>query len=636
MYCRNAYITLLALSGAISCNRQPRPQAERIAILRFENLGSDVSTDWMGRALSEIVTTEVTGSPGADVASANRIHSFNQTLGIRPISAPGISAERTLAMAAGANRIGYGTYAVRDGRLQAQLSIEDVHTGKMTQTVMSSAPADDVIGVASGLSRAIAKDTAAYGTRDLRALHSWVNALESGDAARTGQSLEEAIAADPDFGPPYRLLAQWKAQSQDRAGSVTLLEQALSRGDRIPAGERARMAIELANLREDVAGRQRALAELLKLEPRDAPSWRLLGETAVNRRDYAVAIQAFQKSLEIEPEDANTWNQLGYAAARTGDLTAAMSALHRYEQLRPAEANPLDSQGDVNLMAGRLREAEGFYLQAARKNAAFPNSPDTFKAAMARLMTGDIAGADGIAKQYTDARRAANDPVVEYFEAEWSWVTGRRKQGYEKLAAFAQSAAANARLKDTAARAYAELAIWSLILKDRAAADQNVQKSVPLAGPSSAALVILARFLAQPAVSASDWTARADQLFPNASQGAFKETALAYALLLAKEYQPASLILKQMYDRVGPNSEENIPVLLAWTWLETGHAKEAAALLRPNPIPPLSGPGPLVSLYFPRIYQLRALVAEQDGKQDEARTNQRLFQTLSGPEPAQN
>ena len=47
----------------------------------------------------------------------------------------------------------------------------------------------------------------------------------------------------------------------------------------------------------------------------------------------------------------------------------------------------------------------------------------------------------------------------------------------------------------------------------------------------------------------------------------------------------------------------------------------------------LAGPGPLVSLYFPRIYYLRALEAERDGKPEVARANYRLFLTLSGSDP---
>ena len=44
--------------------------------------------------------------------------------------------------------------------------------------------------------------------------------------------LNVATAADPDFAPPYRLLAELKVQRQDRAGALATVEQALARGNR--------------------------------------------------------------------------------------------------------------------------------------------------------------------------------------------------------------------------------------------------------------------------------------------------------------------------------------------------------------------------------------------------------------------
>jgi len=38
------------------------------------------------------------------------------------------------------------------------------------------------------------------------------------------------------------------------------------------------------------------------------------------------------------------------------------------------------------------------------------------------------------------------------------------------------------------------------------------------------------------------------------------------------------------------------------------------------------------SLYFPRIFYLRAVVAEKEGKADQAQENWRIFQALSGPD----
>jgi hypothetical protein len=76
-----------------------------------------------------------------------------------------------------------------------------------------------------------------------------------------------------------------------------------------------------------------------------------------------------------------------------------------------------------------------------------------------------------------------------------------------------------------------------------------------------------------------------------------------------------------------------LPVLLAWADVETGHVAEAAALLRSNPSLSEVGLNWATPLYFPRIFYLRAVVAEKQGKPEEARENWRIFRALSGPDP---
>ena len=631
MFCRFRWFLPLAALLLAACARQPAgPLVERIAILRFENLGAGVSGDWMGRAFSEVITTELAGAPGVYAIPSSRLHGLDRVFGPRPVSVPGISAERTLAFASGATRLGYGEYSVRGGRLSARLTIEDPRTGKMVK--LFSAAADDVFVVASELARQISTRVAPYGTNSVPALKAYMAAEESATTAATAQNLEQAIAADPDFGPPYRLLAELDAQRQDRAAADALLGQALARAGAMPPAERARLELEAANLHGDSAARKSALTTLVALEPNDATTWNSLAELCMSRREYQQAVQAYRKLVQVEPEDVGALNQLGYAAAYAGSLDTALEALRRYQALRPAEANPLDSQGDVNLLAGRLPQAESLYLQAAKKDPNSESGGDLWKAAMARLMSGDVAGADTLFQQYIKAREAAKDPVVEYRQAEWSWISGRRKSACQRIEAFARGAE-NGPLREIASRAYSQLAVWSLVMGDRTAAAQLAQKGTLLAGPSSAGAAMVARFLTEPPASSPEWSVRAERLFPNAAEDSLKDFALVYALLLDKQFQPASLLLKQLYDGANPSADPGLPVLLAWTCLETGRANDAAPLLRFNPIPSASGASMFAAFDFPRIYYLRGLLAEQQGKPGEARANYQLFRQLSGADP---
>jgi Flp pilus assembly protein TadD len=623
---------LAACLAALSCSRRaPGPGFERIAILRFENLSSDDSIDWMGRAFSEIISRELAAAPGLYAIPFERLHSLDASFGNRPPGAPGISAERGLAMAAGATRLGYGEYTVLAGRLQAQLTIEDLPTGKVTSVISASAAANNPVDAASALARQISSRATPYLTRSSAALSAYVSALESQDFAVRGQRLQEAMAADPGFAPPYYLLAQALIQRRDRAGALALFDQALSRGAAMPELERARIAFEAATVRGDNAGAQKSLAAWARLAPNDPVVWRFAGQAAMNRHDFAQSVAAYQKGLAVEPEDASVLNQLGYAAAYAGDLDTATRALQRYGALRPADVNPLDSLGDVNLLLGRLREAENFYLQAVKKDPAFQGGGEFFKAAVARLMTGDVNGADALAKQFLDARAAAKDPLADFHKAQWAWISGRRKGAYDQLAAFARAAETGP--PEAAAQAYSQLALWSVALGNRSDAALMAQKAVTLARPASAAWAAVARFVAQPSASAAEWSARAGRSFPDPAQKSLRDSALAYALLADKDFQAASLVLKPMYDATNPTADDSLAVLLAWAYIETGKPKEAAALLRFNPVPAATGVKPFAVFYFPRLFYLRGRIAALAGNRDQAQAQFRLFRQLSGDEP---
>jgi tetratricopeptide (TPR) repeat protein len=609
------------------------PQSSQgLAILRFENLSATSADDWMGRALSEVLAAELSGAPGLIVIPSAQFHALDRQFGVRPISAPGISTERTDAMAAGATRLGYGDYSVRAGRLSARLTIEDAKTGKMTQVISVSTAANNVLDAATDMARRISARIAPYATHNLECLKAYCEAVESHNASDTAASLGRAIAADPDFGPPYRMLAEFEAQHGDRTSAMEVISRAIARGDAIVPVERARIAVVAADLRADAAARQAALVTLAKLESGNPRTWELLAGLAMSRHDYKQSEDAYRRAVELEPENGSLLNEFGYAAAYAGDPDAGFAALRRYRQLQPNNPNAIDSLGDLNFLSGRMREAEALYLEANQKGPNFFNTGpggDLFKAAMARAMTGNIAGADELEKQFIDARAAIHDPSAPSRQLDWLWLTGRRKQAYAQLQAEAAAAERESQ-KPAASHAYAQLALWSLMAGDRAAALELAQKAAAQSTPATATVALVARFLAQPSASPEEWNTRVDRFVPNPAQSSLRDQMLAFALLLDGKIKAAAAPLQRIYDSTGVATNEGLPVLLAWTHLENGDAPAAAQLLKLNPVPPIAGVDTFMPLYFPRIFELRGKLAQKNGKPDEAGSNLELFSKLSG------
>lgn len=632
MYCKPGAARSMALAGCLmawGCAHRPAsPQPERLAVLRFENLGADTALDWEGRALAETITGDLTGVPGLYAIPNSRIRALGLSLGARPAGAPGISTEQTEALGSAANRLGYGEYWTLHGRLEARLTIRDPRAHRAIAVYTASAAAGDVLGVAAALARRISPRAGRYSTSNEQALKEFVQALDGTDRTVREADANLAMAADPNYGPAYRLAAEL-ALPHDRDLALQILDRGMARANGMAAPDRARLEVESAELRRDTAASQTALVKLARLDAGDPAVWRALAETAFNRRDYKQAVEAFQQSLAVEPEDATALNQLGYAEAYAGDLAAGVRALRRYQASRPAEANPLDSLGDIYLVRGRFKEAEDFYQQAVKKDPNFLGGGEWYKAAMARLMTGDVGGADSLARRFLDARSAAHDPSAPLEEAGWQWISGRRKQAYAALEGVAQTAGSGPQ-RQVASRACSQLAIWSLMLGDRAAAQQMALKAAALADPLTGPEAVVARFLTLGPMTAQEWQQEADKLAPNAAQHGIKEFALAHALLLGKQFGPALEVLRGVYNEGNSTQDESLPVLLAWALIETSDDKDAAPLLEPNPIPAPTGVGPFTSFYFPRLFFLRGELAARQGKADEAKADYKLFVQLSG------
>src|ERR1700722_14903541 len=136
-----------------NCTR-PNGLSPRLAVLRFENLSGDPALDWMGRGFSEIISGELEGSPQRYVIQWRALHSLDAALGKRPAAAPGISAERTEALAAGADEILYGDFSVVRGLLRATVTQEDTVRRKTVRVISATGPlGDGIFPVAGALAR---------------------------------------------------------------------------------------------------------------------------------------------------------------------------------------------------------------------------------------------------------------------------------------------------------------------------------------------------------------------------------------------------------------------------------------------------------------------------------------------------
>jgi tetratricopeptide (TPR) repeat protein len=606
------------------------PTLQRLTVLRFENLSGDTSLDWMGRAAPEVVAFELTGAKALHVVTLGALHGLDRVLGPRPSGAPGISTEVSEAMAAGATRVLYGQISLTRERLHIDGTLYDTGTQRVERRIEADGPAaGGILLLADSLVKQLGGGVRPFDTRSEIALREYVQAIEGTDAPTINGKLASALAADPNFGAPYLSQARLAIGQRNTAEAERILTVARGRGDAVAELDRVRLAAVAASIHNNPSEVVSALEGLARLTPSDPALYRELAQADLNRRQYSAGVASYQKAAALQPDDALLWNQLAYSQIYAGDLAGALQSLARYAKLRPADANPLDSTGDAYYAFGRFAEAEKNYKDAEAKDPNFAANGSLLKAAYALLAIGDLAGADAVFDQYAQARVKAKDATIEYRRAEWEYLTGRRKAALDHLEALASGAGKDS--ADRASQAYCQLAVWSLCLGDRARARAFAGKAAASAGPASAGLAAVVRFLCDAPPSSAALTQQADRLFPDARLAIVKNLATTYALLFARDFTAAAPLLQDALDHSAPTPEESLPVLLAWTRIETKQGQEAARLLARYPAPNAAAVDVFKPLFYPRIFFLKAEVLRQSGQREEAAKNYRLFLQLSGP-----
>jgi len=576
---------------------------QRIAVLPFENLAAEAGLEWMSRGLAEVLVLEVAGSA--------RAHAF--TLGsLREV--PGTRASHVL----------HGYFARAGAGLRLEAVLEDGSRGRVVTRVSARAPAGGgVLALAHAAARELKWQTRALGVSNEAALRGYVEGLAASDAGAAGEAFQRAVAAEADFGAAYLAWAERLAVAGDASGARRVAAQAARLGERVAPIERARLAVLEAALAGDRAGQQRALLALAQVAPAESEALVRLGSLEVALGRYTGAVRAYQQAAARDPDNALVLNQLGYAQSYTRDLEGAAQSLRRYAALRPEDANPLDSLGDVHYYLGRFAEAERHYLEAWRKDPSFLGGGEPYKVAWARLMPGKRAAADELFAKYIEVRKASGDPLVELRRAEWEYLTGRRKEAATRLEGLTKGA--------PSARAWAQMAVWSLDAGDRVRAREYAARAAAAArDPAAGLMARVCQYLAGPEAGAPEWAVRAERTFPEPALGSVKRSALAYALLWAGQFGAALPALKELYAQTPASSAEPVNVLLAWALVETGRASEVGDLLDTYPAPQPGVELPFQCLSFPRVFRLRGAVLEKQGRRAEAQGAYRLFEALSG------
>jgi tetratricopeptide (TPR) repeat protein len=578
---------------AAACSKKAPPGIDRLAILPVENLSGKPAFDGTARLVQTVLVSQISGSPELYVFATDGLGG---------------------AYGGRARRAVHAYITERQGVLRLAAAVEDLATHRMVVPREASGPWERQLEIVDALARQLAPQVRPFDTQNAVAWRSYSEGIRKKDA----ELLDGAIQADANFGTAYVALAQTLLSKGDREGAAGAVRRGLERKQEIAPAERAQLQLMDSMLRQDVRARAEASAALARAVPADPTAATGAAEAAMLARDFRGAVEWYGRTLKLDPENAELWNQLGYADAYAGNLEGARSALLEYGKRSANNPNGFDSLGEVHYAAGDFANAEKYFLEAARMNPGFLNGAPLWKAAHARLMMGDVAGADGIAKKYFELLRKGPDPLVNFQETYWDYVAGRRAQ------------ALNRPIESTPGLIHAQRAVWLLDAGERAKAREEARLGLAdVRFPPLRAFGVLASYLSEPPATVQEWKTRAAQRFPGAVDEATQPLATAYALVLSKQFREAIPLLEESIARTPPTGDAQLRFALGWALTEEGRFAEAARHIAQFPVPQ-GGVEIFGSLVIPRILQLQATVLERQGKSSEAAKKLEIYRKLGG------
>lgn len=317
-----------------------------------------------------------------------------------------------------ANRFVHGYFTKHGNGLQLTVDVEDAASHKMISTEQIDGTA---LAAVTTLAKRLDPKAETFSTDKEAAVEAW----GKGD-------FEKAVALDPAFGAAWLAWVDAKARAGDTEGAIEVAGRALDH----PLNSELdglRIALAKATLQKDSQGEHDAL---MKLTARVADPQLLaaLGGLEMGAREFALAEGDYKKILAADPENIDAMNQLGYAYGFQGKVGDAEATYALYGKLPGQAANSFDSLGEVYFMNGKFAEAEKAFLRAHELDASFLAGADLRKAAYARWLAGDLAGADADFQKFLEFRAKLRDGGIEWEHAAWEYATGRKDQALARLA----------------------------------------------------------------------------------------------------------------------------------------------------------------------------------------------------------
>jgi serine/threonine protein kinase/Tfp pilus assembly protein PilF len=354
------------------------PQALSLAILPFHNSSTDVSLDWIGSTLSEMLSTDVGQSARLRTVSSDRIHQILKDLRIPPNSDFDPDTSRHMAEFSNADILISGRYAKFGDQIRIDATLQDLRRDRRVPLKIEAASEKDIPGTVDRLAELIRNNLAVSSdvlkelkassfqptSQSVPALRDYNQALQllrDGKNLEAVKALQDAVKEDPQFALAYSRLASADSDLGYDADAERYSRKALEFTQQLPVAEKYLVEAIHARVMKDNKKAVDAYENLAKTLPDNSDVEYALGNLYVDTGDYVKARQQFGRILQSDPKNIKALWQMGVVEIRQNNPQGALDPLNKGISL----AIQVDNQ-----------EQKALLLQALGVSYRLMNKPD--------------------------------------------------------------------------------------------------------------------------------------------------------------------------------------------------------------------------------------------------------------------
>src|SRR6266850_544128 len=317
-----------------------------LAILPFRNASTDVSLDWLGPNLAEMLRTDMGQSASLRMISSDRLHQVLKDLRISENAVFDQDTLKRLAEFSSADTVVWGQYVKIGEQIRIDATLRDLKHQRTIPVKVEAANEKGLLPAIAQLAQSIQQNLSLSSdvlqelraksshpsSSSLLALRSYNEGLElarQGNHLEAAKRFEASVQADPEFALAYSKLGQTYGNLRNDDKAEQFSRKAVDLSDKLPPQERYLIQANYAQVSNDNRKAIESYENLEKASPDDVDVHFHLGGLYESTGAYDKARVELAKVLAVDPKHVDALLAAGRVEIRSNNPKGSLDYLNR-------------------------------------------------------------------------------------------------------------------------------------------------------------------------------------------------------------------------------------------------------------------------------------------------------------------